>query len=80
MTAGSALSARIKDESFGLAIYHGNTAAEALAAFLADMVGAAVREDALSPDDYKVAQYGDGKTVAPGKGDAYERIEIEWEA
>ena len=24
--------------------------------------------------------YGDGKTVAPGKGDAYERIEIEWAA
>jgi hypothetical protein len=71
---------RIKDESFDLAIYHGNTAAEALAAFLADMVGAAVREDALNPDDYKVAQYGDGKTVAPGKGDAYERIEIEWAA
>jgi hypothetical protein len=39
-----------------------------------------VREDALNPDDYKVAQYGDGKTVAPGKGDAYERIEIEWAA
>lgn len=68
---------RIKDESFGLAIYHRNTAAEALAAFLTDMVGAAVPEDALNPDDYKVAQHGDGKTVAPGKGDAYERIEIE---
>jgi hypothetical protein len=39
---------QIRDQDFGLAIYEADVAAEALAAFLADMVGAA-----LLPNDYR---------------------------
>ncbi len=38
-----------------MAIYEADFAAEALAAFLADLVGAA-----LLPNDYKVNDFGDG--------------------
>ena len=46
---------QIRDQDFGLAIYEADFAAEALAAFLADLVGVA-----LLPNDYKVNDFGDG--------------------
>jgi len=61
---------QIRDQDFGLAIYEADFAAEALAAFLADMVGAA-----LLPNDYKVNDFGDGTASVLWRGVEYRGYE-----
>jgi hypothetical protein len=53
-----------------LAIYEADFAAEALAAFLADMVGAA-----LLPNDYNVNDFGDGTASVLWRGVEYRAYE-----
>jgi hypothetical protein len=61
---------QIRDQDFGLAIYEADFAAEALAAFLADMVRAA-----LLPNDYKVNDFGDGTASVLWRGVEYRAYE-----
>lgn len=56
---------QIRDDDFGLAIYDGETASAALAAFLRNKVRAA------RPGDYKVAQFGDGTASVLWRGVEY---------
>jgi len=57
---------QIRDQDFGLAIYEADFAAEALAAFLADKISAA-----LDPADYKVNDFGDGTASVLLRGIEY---------
>jgi hypothetical protein len=57
---------QIRDQDFGLAIYEADFAAEALAAFLADKLRAA-----LDPADYKVNDFGDGTASVLWRGIEY---------
>jgi hypothetical protein len=56
---------QIRDDTRGLAIYTGDSAAQALAAFLRDKVRAS------PPGDYKVAQFGDGTASVLWRGIEY---------
>jgi len=58
---------QIRDDRFGLAIYQGETASAALAAFLRDKVKAA------KPDELKVAQFGDGTASVLWRGLEYRK-------
>jgi hypothetical protein len=58
---------QIRDEDFGLAIYEGETASTALAAFLRDKVRAG------NPGDYKIAQFGDGTASVLWRGVEYRK-------
>jgi hypothetical protein len=57
---------QIRDQDFGLAIYEADFAAEALDAFLADKLRAA-----LEPTDYKVNDFGDGTGSVLWRGIEY---------
>jgi hypothetical protein len=59
---------QIRDQDFGLAIYEADFAAEALGAFLADKVRAA-----LEPADYKINDFGDGTRPSCGGASSIER-------
>jgi hypothetical protein len=56
---------QIRDDDFGLAIYEGETAAAALAAFLRNKVRA------TKPGELKVAQFGDGTASVLWRGIEY---------
>jgi len=57
---------QIRDQDFGLALYEADSAAEALRAFLAGKVRAA-----LEPGDYKIANFGDGTASVLWRGIEY---------
>ena len=57
---------QIRDQDFGLAIYEADFAAEALAAFLADNIRAA-----LDTADYKVNDFGEGPASVLWRGIEY---------
>jgi hypothetical protein len=58
---------QIRDDDFGLAIYEGETASAALAAFLRNKVSAA------EPGELKVAQFGDGTASVLWRGVEYRK-------